>query len=91
MAKRLHFLSTEDRAWMVILHEEGYSSRQIAAKVGCNQSTVIRVLQKHKETGNTKDRHRSGRPKKSTKRDDRVLIRISLGNRKLTSPELLRE
>lgn len=84
-------MSSEDRVRVVVLQEEDYSSPKIAAKFGYSQSTVVRILQKYRETRGTKDRHRSGRPRKSTKRDDRVLIRISLGNRKLTSPDLLRE
>ena len=91
MAKKSFFLTPEYRIQVLVLHEEGYSSPQIAAKVGCNQSTVVRLLQKHKHTGSTKDRQRSGRPRKSTAREDRALIRTSLCNRKLTSPELLRE
>lgn len=76
---------------MAVLHEEGYSSPKIAKRVGCNQSTVIRIIKKLQETGSTADRHRTGRPKKTTQRQDRVLLRTSLANRKLTSPLLLRE
>jgi transposase len=85
------YLSEESRIRVVVLHEEGYSSPKIAKRVGCNQSTVIRIIKKHQETGSTADRHRTGRPKKTTQRQDRVLLRTSLVNRKLTSPLLLRE
>lgn len=89
--RAFRFLSVEDRVRVLVLHEEGYSSTKIAQKVGCNQSTVVRILQKHKELGVTQDRYRCGRTRKSTNREDRVLIRTSLANRKLTSSELLRE
>jgi transposase len=91
MKPKFKFLSAEERVRVVVLSEEGYSSTQIAAKVGCNQSTVSRILQKKKVTGDTKDRPRSGRPRKSSYRQDRVLRRTSLSNRRLTSPQLLRE
>ena len=42
--------------------EEDFLSRQIASKVGCSQSTVIKIVHKKKETGSMVDRDRSGRP-----------------------------
>ena len=91
MAKRGAFLTLESRIRILVLKEEGYSGSQIAARVGCNRRTVTRILQKFKKTGDIRHRKRSGRPRKSTVRQDRVLRRVSLSNRKLTSPELLRE
>lgn len=81
----------ENRIRVVVLAEEGYSSRQIAMKVGVDHSTVLRIIKKFKETGETKDKARTGRPRKTTERDDRILKRISLNNRHLTSPDLLVE
>ena len=81
-------LSTEERVKVTVLHEEGYSSRQIANKLKCNQSTVIRLIKKKQITDQVVDKARSGRPRKSSSRDDRVLRRLSLTNRKLTSPQL---
>jgi len=74
-----------------VMREEGFSSRQIASRVGCSQSAVIKILHKKKETGSVVDKARSGRPRASTSRQDRTLRRISLANRKLTSPQLLRQ
>lgn len=91
MVRAFKFLSMDDRVKVVVLHDEGYSSRQIAAKVGCNQSTVLRIIKKKEKTGEIKDKQRTGRPRNSTKRQDRVLKRTCMGNRKLTSPQLLRE
>jgi len=85
------FLSPDQRVKVVVLHEEGYSSTAIARKVGCTQSAVIKILQKQQQTGSTVDRQRCGRPKKSNARQDRVLRRTALANRRLTSPQLLRQ
>ena len=49
------------------------------------------VLKRWIETGDAKCQPRSGRKRKSTKRSDRTLVRISLGNRRLNSKELARE
>ena len=81
-------LSMEERIKIVVLSEEGYSARKIAEKLKCSHSTVVRLLKKRRETGKVEDRARNGRPRKSTSREDRVLSRLSLANRKLTSPEL---
>lgn len=79
------------RVGVSVMHQEGFSSLQIAVRIGCSQSTVVRILMKIQETGSVVDRARSGRPRMSTSRQDRTLRRLSLGNRKLTSPQLLRE
>ena len=44
--------------------------------------------QQHNETGSVKDLLRCGRPKKTTDRQDSMLIRTGLTDRRLTSPEL---
>lgn len=38
------YLSEERRIRVAVLHEEGYSSPKIARRVGCHQSTVIRII-----------------------------------------------
>lgn len=81
----------EERVRVSVMHEEGFSSRVIANRISCSHSTVIRIVKKIQETGSVVDRVRSGRPRKSTQRQDRTLRRTSLANRKLTSPQLLRE
>jgi len=49
------------------------------------------VIKRWQETGESKCLPRSGRKRKSTKREDRTLVRISLANRRLASKELSRE
>ncbi|GFT30942.1 transposable element Tcb1 transposase [Trichonephila clavipes] len=73
------------------LKEEGYSMRQFAAKVPCGFSTVVRTLKRFSETNFTADRERSGRPRKTSLREDRLLHRISLSNRKLNSLQILKQ
>lgn len=89
--KKTRTLTLEERVRVSVMSEQGFSCRQIACKVGCSHSAVVKILQKKKETGSVVDKHRSGRPRASTSRQDRALRRISLANRKLTSPLLLRE
>ncbi|GFT65293.1 hypothetical protein TNCV_1559411 [Trichonephila clavipes] len=65
--------------------------RQIAAKVPCVLSTVVRTLKRFSETNFIADRGRSGRLRKTSLREDRLLNRISLSNRKLNSSEILKQ
>jgi transposase len=80
--------TTDNRVKMLVLHQEGYSSREIAVRLKCSHCTVTRLIKKYKECGQLKDRKRSGRPRQSNEAQDRMLRRASLANRKLTSPEL---
>lgn len=88
--KTFAFTSIEQRHRIIVLHEEGYSSTEIAKRVKCHRTTVSRMIEKYKKNGSVDDKHRSGRPRKSTERQDRTLRRISMCNRKLTSPQITR-
>ncbi|GFU71685.1 transposable element Tc1 transposase [Trichonephila clavipes] len=65
--------------------------RQIAAKVRCGLSTVVRTLKRFSETNFIADRGRSGRQRKTSLREDRLLHRVSLSNRKLNSSQILKQ
>ena len=47
-----------------------------------------KIVNRAEETENHHDRHRSGRTKVSTTRDDRLIVRQSLQERRLTVPDL---
>ena len=84
-------ISAEQRGVIIYLYDEGKSQRFIAKKTGTSRKGVQGVLKRWIETGDAKCQPRSGRKRKSTKRSDRTLVRISLGNRRLNSKELARE
>ncbi|GFU40215.1 transposable element Tc1 transposase [Trichonephila clavipes] len=86
MAK-FSYLPENKRYKIIHLKEEGYSMRQNAAKVPCGLSTVVRTLKRFSETNFIVDRGRSGRPRKTYFRDDRLL----LSNRKLNSSQILKQ
>ena len=72
---------------LVFLKETGLSQRAIAGKLGISQQTVSRVNQKL-ATGDvyeTKRVGRCGRKRRSSRRDDRNLVRMCKKNRKATS------
>ena len=84
------FWSPKKRAVAVTLRQEGYSYRDIANKLGsgATASGVLKVWQKFEETGKVVDKERSGRPRISTSREDRSLVRMSLANPQQPSTSL---
>ncbi|GFX42499.1 hypothetical protein TNCV_1520621 [Trichonephila clavipes] len=87
MAK-FSYLPENKRYKIIHLKEEGYSMRQIAAKVPCGLSTVVRNLKRFSETNFIADRGQSGHTtKKTSLREDRLF----LSNRKLNSSQILKQ
>lgn len=84
-------LSDEERVKIVTLHEENFSNRQIAKKIGRNESTVRRFLKNYEETGLYKRKVGSGRKKVTNERTERILRRLSLRDRFKTAPKLRAE
>ena len=70
---------------MVTLCDEGYSQRNIAKKLKISLCAVQSILKKKRETGTVADRPRSGRPRATTNREDRSLVRLSLSDRRASS------
>jgi transposase len=83
--------SYEERLEIVFKAEQGLSHRQIAREMKIHRNSVNGIVKKHQESGTVEDRERSGRPKISTAGDDRILIRTSLADRRLTAPQLREE
>ncbi|GFY29595.1 transposable element Tc1 transposase [Trichonephila clavipes] len=86
MAK-FSYLPENKRYKIIHLREEGYSMSQIAAKVPCGLSTVVRTLKRFSETNFIADRERSGRPRKTSLLEDRLF----LSNIKLNSSQILKQ
>ena len=62
--------------------------REVSRQLGLNVKTVCAIVTKHNDAGSVQDLSRSGRPKKTTVRQDRLLVRASLADRRITSSEL---
>ncbi|PIO25555.1 hypothetical protein AB205_0200290 [Aquarana catesbeiana] len=81
-------LTVEDRQTIVDLKREGLSCREIAKKVQVSVNAVSYTVKRHSETGGNWDRNRSGRPKATTKMEDKFLRITSRRNEKLTAQQL---
>src|ERR1700722_9224102 len=81
---RSNRLSEGDRGRAVGMREMGASFREIASKLGCSPSSVHAIMKKWGKKGDVKDLPKSGRPRKTTSREDRHIEFTSLQNRRLT-------
>lgn len=79
------FLTHDQRVQIITLRAEGLGYQQLADRYHVRKATIIALLQKHEDTGSIDDRARSGRPKISTVRQDRALLRLSSANPRITS------
>lgn len=86
--KRGQNLTYEEKMHIVFKFQEGYSQRKISSSLKVARNTVADVLTKWRQTGGVKQRRGQGRPKKCTARDERILVRKSLANRRMTSSQL---
>ena len=69
-------LSEVERAQIVILHKEGLSEREITKRISRSKTAVHQAIMRFKNFGSYKDKKRSGRPCKTTPRDDHLIWRI---------------
>ena len=82
--------SPKKRATAITLRKEGYSYREIAAKIGLGVSPagVLKVCKRFAETGTIKNKAGRGRKKVTTPQTDRRIVRLALKNRKTTSADI---
>ena len=66
----------------------GMSARDVARHFQRHESTISRLLNRFQQTGNVADRSRSGRPRKTTPREDPFLRTSSRRNRFLSCRKL---
>ncbi|RXN12009.1 testis-expressed sequence 2 -like protein [Labeo rohita] len=81
----------ETRAAIIALHKNGFTGKDIVATKIAPKSTIYRIIKNFKERGSVLVKKASGRPRKSSKRQDRLLKRIQLRDRSATSAELAQE
>ena len=84
-------LSCQQRAQLVILHEEGYANAELARRFGVSKPAVANLLAKYDTHGTVEDRQRSGRPRRTTAEQDRDLRRLSLRNPTAVSKSLAQQ
>ena len=81
-------LSSQTQQSILVLRNEGYSMKEIAKKLKISYNGVYYSLQRTAQTGSNQNRKRSGRPRCTTKQEDKDIRVSSLRNRSLTGPQL---
>jgi len=79
------------REKIIKFSDNGKSSREIASLLSIGKSIVNDIIAKYRAGYGLKDRLRSGRPRKISKRVDLVIKRKSIANVKKTAAEIARE
>lgn len=82
-------LSIEKRAEIITLHREGYTGREISNKIKIPQATIAYTIRRHSKTGSNASKKRTGRPRATTKSEDKYIQTLSKRNRRLTASQLL--
>ena len=65
-------------------------SREVARRFQTSHQGINRIRQRYRQTGLFKDRLRSGRPKITTRAEDRYVTNVLARNRFVTGPETRR-
>ena len=76
------------RAQIIALKQAGIKQTHIAKQLKCDPQTVHRVLKRFTKTNSFSDAPRSGAPRKTSKADDRLLVRSSTKDRRLPATQL---
>uniref|UniRef100_A0A3B5QJL5 Tc1-like transposase DDE domain-containing protein n=1 Tax=Xiphophorus maculatus TaxID=8083 RepID=A0A3B5QJL5_XIPMA len=83
--------SKETRAVIIALHKNGLTGKRITARKIAPQSTIYRIIKNFKERGSIVAKKAPGRPRKTSKRQDRLLKVFQLRDRATSSAELAQE
>ncbi|KAL7854680.1 hypothetical protein SRHO_G00168700 [Serrasalmus rhombeus] len=73
-------ISKETRAVIIALHKNGLTGKSIAARKIAPQSTIYRIIKNFKERGSIVAKKAPGRPRKTSKRQDRLLSVSATGS-----------
>ena len=79
-------LTIPERWQCVGMHNGGFSHRRVADHFGVKISIIVRLMQPFRQTGNVTDRSRTGRPRETTPRENRL---ISIRTRQRGSVQLV--
>ncbi|CAK6981041.1 paired box protein Pax-6-like, partial [Scomber scombrus] len=78
------------RQRVLALRQDGYKRADIADLLGISQGAVCKILKVHREQGHLRPRKSPGRPRLTTRRDDRQLLNLCRRKRKMPVSRLRR-
>ena len=81
-------LSAVDRGRALAWLAEGVSLREVGRRLQVSASVIHRLNERYATTGSTEERARTGRPRCTSRQDDRFLYLSTLRDRTVTAPML---
>ena len=90
MSKRIK-VDGADKLEIVKLRKEHLTVEQISKHVKRFKSVVSRVLKLYNKTGRLTNTKKSGQPRKTTVREDRIMQRLALKDRFLTAGKISKQ
>ncbi len=91
MAPHGRELSEDLKKIIVALHKDGVGYKKIAKTLKLSCSTVAKTIQRFNRTGFTQNRPRHGRPKKLSACAQCHILRLCLGNRRMSAASIAAE
>lgn len=76
---------------VVQMKSDGLPVSAIAREVGRSKSVISRILKLYNDTKSFKSRKKAGRPRKASPREDRLIQRLSMGDRFDTAAGISRQ
>ena len=70
------------------MHYAGWSLRKISKQVGCGKSTVQRVVSRFISRNSISRKSGSGRKRKMTEKEDRLIVREVMKNRSISVSQI---
>ncbi|KAK7113855.1 hypothetical protein V1264_000017 [Littorina saxatilis] len=83
-------VTTFNKARAIAWLQDSVSKREVGRRLGVSHSVVVRLHQKFQATNSVLERPRSGRPKKTTQREDSGFIRRQALQQRGTTANIIR-
>mgnify|MGYP001122559115 CR=1 FL=1 len=77
-------MSEQNRAIAIGLLEANFSVKAVARRMGVTPKAIRKLRERFQNTQEVKDRPRTGRPRVTTARQDRLMANIALRRRTMT-------
>lgn len=91
MGRKGRELTIDVKRSIISLTESGLKAAKVAEMLQLNPSTICRFLKRYHERGSVENKHRSGRPRSMTVRDQTALSRIVKRDRRKCLSDITEE
>ncbi len=82
------YLSDFEKGRLIELYQNGFTQKRIADELGCSQQSVSSNISRYYKYGRLDYRWCGGRPRKTSKRDDTMIIREMKKDRRISANQV---